>query len=77
MDIQDMWAKSTTRRIKKGGDLYRAPLTAEQMSAPLAWHEKQMAVAYRYGVLSDGSVGHKKVHVAEEFLQMHPDFNPV
>lgn len=55
--IIDEWAASTTSRMKKGGDLYREPLTRERMTEPLAWHEKQLAVCHRYGVLADGTVG--------------------
>ena len=58
--IIDDWAKSTTARLQKGGDLYRRPMTREQMTAPLAWHEKHLAVCYRYGVLADGSIGFER-----------------
>lgn len=61
MDIGKAWARSTTLRQRKGGDLYTEPLSKEEMNAPLAWHEEQMAVAVRYGVLDDGSIGYKKV----------------
>ena len=44
-------------RMRAGGDLYRRPLTREEMLAPLAWHEKQLAVVPRYGVRADGSNG--------------------
>lgn len=59
--ITDAWARSTTLRMQPGGDLYRRPLSREEMTAPLAWHEEQMAVCYRYGVLADGSIGYEKV----------------
>lgn len=55
--IIDTWAASTTSRLQKGGDLYRKPMTREQMTAPLAWHEKHLAVCRRYGVLADGTIG--------------------
>ena len=55
--ITDAWAKSTTARRQPGGDLYRRPMTREQMTAPLAWHEQQMARVHRYGVLADGTLG--------------------
>ena len=61
MNILDAWARSTTRRMQPGGDLYRRPLTRAEMLAPVAWHEQQMAVAYRYGELVDGTVGHAVV----------------
>ena len=61
MGILDTWAKATTARMAKGGDLYRRPLTREEMTAPLAWHEKQLAVVNRYGVLTDGSIGWLRV----------------
>ncbi len=61
MDIIATWNKATTRRTQEGGDLYRRPLTRAEMTAPLAWHEKQMAVCRRYGELSDGSVGYEVV----------------
>lgn len=60
-NILDTWARSTTLRMRPGGDLHRNPLTREQMTAPLAWHEKQMAVCRRYGVLADGSLGYERV----------------
>jgi len=55
--ITDTWAAGTTSRMQKGGDLYRAPLSRESMTAPLAWHEKQLAVCHRYGAVADGSIG--------------------
>lgn len=61
MNINETWAKHTTRRMQAGGDLYLRPLTRSEMSAPLAWHEKQLAVCRRYGVLADGSIGHEVV----------------
>lgn len=63
-------------RMNPGGDLYIRPLTRAEMLAPLAWHELQMAVSFRYGELADGSIGHEKVHVAPNFRHMHPDFVP-
>jgi len=51
------WARATTRRMQPGGDLYRRPLTRAQMAAPLAWHERQLAVCRRHGVLDDDSTG--------------------
>ena len=65
--IIDTWAKSTTSRMKKGGDLYRQPKTREQMTAPLAWHEKHLAVCRRYGVLADGSIGFEVVSVGADW----------
>lgn len=59
--IIDTWNKSTTSRMKPGGDLYRRPLTRVEMTAPLAWHEKQLAVCRRYGELADGSIGYEVV----------------
>lgn len=59
--IMDAWARSTTSRMRKGGDLYIEPMTREQMTAPLAWHERQLAVCRRYGVLADGSIGFEVV----------------
>ena len=59
MSIIDTWARSTTSRMQKGGDLYREPKTREQMTAPLSWHEKQIAKCVRYGVLADGTIGHE------------------
>lgn len=64
MDIQAVWAASTTLRMRPGGDLYSKPKTREQMLAPLAWHEQQLAVVWRYGVLADGTIGHE--HVRKE-----------
>ena len=57
MSITDAWARSNTARLQPGGDLYRRPLTREEMTAPLAWHEAQMAVCRRYSVLADGTIG--------------------
>lgn len=62
--ITDTWARSTTSRMKPGGDLYIRPLTREEMLAPLAWHEKQLAVCRRYGVLEDGTIGYEVVYRA-------------
>jgi hypothetical protein len=59
--ITDTWARSTTSRMNKGGDLYSRPLNRAEMTAPLAWHEEQLAVCRRYGVLADGSVGFEVV----------------
>lgn len=60
-NILDTWARETTRRMKPGGDLYSRPLSREQMVAPLAWHEAQLASAWRYGYLADGTIGYLKV----------------
>lgn len=51
------WAESTTSRVQPGGDLYRAPLSREQMLAPLTWAERQLAVVWRYGELANGEIG--------------------
>jgi hypothetical protein len=59
--ITESRAKASTRRMQKGGDLYIRPLSREEMTAPLAWHEKQLAVVRRYGILADGSIGFAKV----------------
>lgn len=59
--ISRTWAKATTRRMQKGGDLYRRPLTRAEMTAPLAWHEQQLAVCRRYGELADGTIGFEVV----------------
>jgi len=61
MDILTTWARDTTRRMQKGGDLYRRPLTRAEMTAPLAWHEQQLAVCRRYGELADGTIGYEVV----------------
>jgi hypothetical protein len=55
--ILDTWARSTMSRMKPGGDLYRRPWTRAEMTAPLAWHEKQLAVVWRFGEREDGSIG--------------------
>lgn len=55
--IENQWARGTARRMAKGGDLYRRPLTREEMTAPLSWHEKQLAKCRRYGVLANGEIG--------------------
>ena len=64
MGIMETWAKSTTSRMKPGGDLYVRPKTRAEMTAPLAWHERQLAVCIRYGVLADGTVGYERVKEA-------------
>ena len=61
MNIMETWARSTMSRMQKGGDLYRRPLTRVEMTAPLAWHEKQLAVCRRYGELADGTIGYEVV----------------
>lgn len=61
MSIIDSWNASAASRMKKGGDLYRRPLTRAEMTAPLAWHEEQMAVCRRYGELADGTIGYEVV----------------
>lgn len=61
MNIIETWARSTTSRMQKGGDLYRRPLSRAEMVAPLAWHEKQLAVCRRYGELADGTIGYEVV----------------
>lgn len=48
-------------RMQPGGDLYRRPLTAAEMAAPLTWAEEQLACVWRYGELADGSIGFVKV----------------
>lgn len=48
-------------RMNPGGDLYQRPLTREEMTRPLAWHEQQLAVCRRYGVRADGSIGFEVV----------------
>lgn len=60
-DITKAWARCTTLRMQKGGDLYRRPLTREEMTAPLAWHEEHMARVHRYGVRADGTIGWERV----------------
>ena len=47
--------------MQKGGDLYRRPLSRAEMTAPLAWHEKQEAVCRRFGELADGTIGYEIV----------------
>ena len=32
MNIGETWAKATTARMAKGGDLYRRPMTREEMT---------------------------------------------
>jgi hypothetical protein len=61
MNITETWAKSTTGRMQPSGDLYIRPKTRAEMLAPLAWHEKQLAVCRRYGVLADGTIGYEIV----------------
>jgi hypothetical protein len=56
-DITGAWARDTTSRLQPGGDLYRRPLSREEMLAPLAWHEEMLARVHRYGELADGSIG--------------------
>lgn len=48
-------------RMRPGGDLYIRPKTREEMLAPLEWHERQLGVCRRYGVLADGSIGYEVV----------------
>ena len=48
-------------RCLPGGDLYRRPLTAAEMAAPLSWAEQQLAAVWRYGVREDGTLGYVKV----------------
>lgn len=55
------YTRTLKGRCAPGGDLYIAPMTRAQMIAPLAWHEKQLAVCRRFGVLADGSIGHQIV----------------
>ena len=55
------FSKATTSRMQKGGDLYIRPLTRSEMTAPLAWHEQQMAVCHRYGEMADGTIGYEVV----------------
>jgi hypothetical protein len=59
--INNTWARNTTSRMQKGGDLYIRPLERQEMLAPLKWYEQQMAVCYRYGTLADGTIGHERV----------------
>lgn len=61
MNITETWAKSTIARMKDGGDLYIRPKTRAEMTAPLAWHEKQLAVCRRYGELIDGTIDYEVV----------------
>lgn len=57
MNITETWARSTTSRMQKGGDLYRRTLTRAEMTAPETWAEKQQARVRRYGELEDGTIG--------------------
>ncbi len=59
--ILDTWARSTMRRLAAGGDLHRRPLTRAEMTAPLAWHEEQLARPRRFGELEGGGVGYEDV----------------
>ena len=59
--ITETWAKASTRRMQKGGDLYIRPLSRVEMTAPLAWHEEHLAVCRRYGELADGTIGYEVV----------------
>lgn len=61
MSIVDGWNANGKIRMNKGGDLYRRPLNRAEMTAPLEWHERQMAVCYRYGELEDGTMGYEVV----------------
>jgi hypothetical protein len=47
--------------MQKGGDLYRRPLSQEEMTAPETWAEKQMARVHRYGVRADGTIGFQQI----------------
>lgn len=58
--ITAAWACDTTARMQPGGDLYIRPKTRAQMTAPLAWHEQQLAVCCRYGELADGTIGYAR-----------------
>lgn len=58
--------KHPNTRMNPGGDLYKRPLTRVEMTAPLAWHEKQLAVVRRYGELADGTIGVEVVCRAAE-----------
>jgi len=64
MSLEKILARNTTSRMRKGGDLYIRPLTRAEMLAPLAWHERQLAVCRRYGELADGSIGYEIVRAA-------------
>ena len=57
-------AAHSNPRMQPGGDLYRRPLTAAEMAAPLSWGEQQLACVWRYGELADGSIGYLKVSEA-------------
>jgi hypothetical protein len=59
--ITETWARATTSRMRPGGDLYRRPLTRDEMTAPITWMEEQMARVVRYGELADGSTGYECV----------------
>lgn len=72
-DIITEWGRAATARTKPGGDLHRRPWTREQMIAPLAWHEAQMAVTNRFGVLSDGSTGWAKTRDGGATWTERPD----
>lgn len=67
-------------RMRKGGDLAPHVMTREEMTAPLAWHEKQLGVCRRYGVLSDGSIGFAMIRdTGKRECQGHPagPFDPM
>jgi hypothetical protein len=59
--------RSLKGRMAPGGDLYSRPLTRAEMTAPLAWHEKHMAISKRFGVLADGTIGFEVVYCAPAF----------
>lgn len=56
-----IYIRSLKGRRAPGGDLFIQPWTRAEMLAPIAWHEKQLAKCYRFGVKADGSIGHEAV----------------
>lgn len=62
--ITETWARATTSRMQKGGDLYRRPLSRTEMTAPLSWSESQLAVVWRFGELEDGTLGWARIATA-------------
>jgi hypothetical protein len=53
------------------------PKTREQMTAPLTWHEQQLATVWRYGVRADGSIGFELVKAPERHQVYRSDGSAV
>lgn len=57
---ETLTAYAERRRMDPMGNMPRA-MSRDEMTAPLAWHEEQLARVHRFGDIGDGTVGYVRI----------------